>query len=108
MGKVSQRGKLVRENFMRLHNEGFTILEIANKYGISRFVIYKYLDEIAEKNGVSRESLLQIPHKPHEISVPNGGKPYILDTTEVKNLCFNVKSKVETLLSNIEAAAKGE
>lgn len=65
-GKVSERVRLMKENFMQLHNQGYTIPEIAKKYNLGRATVYQHLQEIADANGVSRESLLQQVKKPYE------------------------------------------
>jgi len=44
-----------------------TISDIADGYGISKWTIYGFLDELAKKSGKSREQLLLVPHKPHLI-----------------------------------------
>ena len=49
------------ENFIRLHNEGYSIKEIAEISKVSVTTIYKNLDKIAEEAGVTRESLLKQP-----------------------------------------------
>lgn len=61
----SERVRLMKENFMELHNDGKTIQEIADHFHLTTATIYNYLQEIADANGVSRESLLQIVHKQH-------------------------------------------
>ena len=47
---------------MDLHNAGHSIPEIAKMTGVGFSTIYANLDEIAAKNGVTRESLLDTPH----------------------------------------------
>ncbi len=56
---MAEKGKVwVIENFMRLHEEGYCIREIAEMAGVTPPAIYAVLGKIAEKAGVSRESLL--------------------------------------------------
>ena len=65
MGKNERTLQMMR-NFMQLHAEGMGVPEIAAKYDLSRQTVYSCLDEIAENAGVTRESLLEVPHlKPH-------------------------------------------
>lgn len=54
-----ERTLQMMENFISLHNEGYSIKEIAEKHKLSPSVVYKNLDKIAEKAGVPREELLE-------------------------------------------------
>ncbi len=56
-----ERTLKMMENFMDLHNNGHSIGEIAKLYNLSVTTVYKSLDRIAKKNGVTRESLLEKP-----------------------------------------------
>lgn len=55
----------MKQEFMSLHDAGLGIPAIAKKFDLSVTTVRKHLGDIAETNGVSRESLLEIPHKPH-------------------------------------------
>ena len=66
--KRSERVKYLIDNFIKFHNEGMSIPEIAEKTAITTRTIYSYLQEIADQNGVTRESLLEKVHKPHEVT----------------------------------------
>jgi DNA-binding CsgD family transcriptional regulator len=72
------------DHFMVLHEEGHSIAEIAKICGVGKNTIYSSLDEIAEKNGVTRESLLEkvIPYK-----TPSGPREPVerIDTEELIN-----------------------
>lgn len=61
----SERTLKMKQNFIKLHGQGLEIKDIAETYDLSTKTIYNSLDEIATKAGVSRESLLQRPHKVH-------------------------------------------
>lgn len=43
------------ENFHTEWRNGYTLKEIAEKYGADRSSVYKRLEEIAKRNGVSRD-----------------------------------------------------
>lgn len=62
MAQNSSRTLKMMEDFMVLRNAGHSIPEIAKMNGVDFSVVYRKLDEIAEKNGVTRESLLETPH----------------------------------------------
>ncbi len=61
MGR-NERTLQMMKNFVKHHNEGMGIPEIAAKYDLSTQTAYSYLDEIAANAGVTRESLLEVPH----------------------------------------------
>lgn len=43
----------MKENFMRLHYEGFSIEEIAGRFGITPQTVYNNLQDIATENGIA-------------------------------------------------------
>ena len=57
--KQNERTRRMIKSFMRLHNQGLSIADIAAKYHLSTSTVYACLDEIAKKANVTRESLLQ-------------------------------------------------
>ena len=66
--KRSERVNYMISNFMDWHNAGMSIKEIAEKASVTTRTIYQRLQEIADLNGVSRESLLEVVHKPHVLT----------------------------------------
>lgn len=60
MAKESRRMQLMKENFMILHHKGMSIPKIAEKFDLSSSAVYRELQEIADKNGVDRNSLLTL------------------------------------------------
>lgn len=64
---TSERVLSMKRGFMQQHEDGKTISEIAEHFGVSIWSVYNNLQEIADANGVTRESLLVRVHKPHEI-----------------------------------------
>ena len=61
MARTNERTLKMMENFMELHEQGYSIADIAEKFNLSESTVYKKLEEIAEKNDVARESLLDKP-----------------------------------------------
>ena len=61
MQKPHERTLKMMENYVRLHEEGRSVSEIAKLYGLSASTVYGLLAEIANRAGVSRESLLEKP-----------------------------------------------
>ena len=58
----NERTLQMMKNFIKHHDEGMGIPEIATKYDLSSWTVYQCLAEIAADAGVSRESLLEVPH----------------------------------------------
>lgn len=56
--------------FMHYHNQGKTIREIAEIFGVTSRTVYANLNIIAQNNNIeSREELLQHPHKLHQKTI---------------------------------------
>ena len=66
MANKSIRMEELKKNFMKHHEEGKTIKEISELYNVSTRHIYNSLQDIADENNVSRESLLKNIHKKHQ------------------------------------------
>lgn len=64
-GYRTERVKRLVDNFHQDFTDGLTISEIEEKYKVSKGYAYGLLDEIAEKNGVSKETYYQVEHGPH-------------------------------------------
>ena len=71
MGKeISERVRLMKQNFMIHHEKGKNIYEIAKIYGLSHSTVYNNLQSIADENNVTRASLLErlsSKHSKHRI-----------------------------------------
>ena len=61
MTKPNERTLKMMENFMDLHDAGYSVGEIAKKFDLSDSTVYGKLSEIAARAGVTRESLLDKP-----------------------------------------------
>lgn len=59
MRGISERVRRMKDGFMEQHNNGKSVSEIAEHFDVSTWSIYNNLQEIADKNGVERESLLK-------------------------------------------------
>ena len=61
MSNRTQRVENLIENFMYYHKQGISIPEIAKIFEVDFSTVYNHLQEIADANGVTRESLLTKP-----------------------------------------------
>lgn len=110
--KIDERTLKMIENYERLWRMGYTPTRIAKEYDLSRRTVYNYLPMIAEKIGVPREALLEVPHSEH-ISYERKYEPVeLIDLTDFREH-FNLMEKAYTVLDadmekNINAAALEE
>lgn len=64
-GHRSERVKRLIDDFHHDFMNGLSIAEIEEKHDVSKGYAYGLLDEIAAKNGVSKETYYQMEHGPH-------------------------------------------
>lgn len=88
---------------MRLHDEGYSIPEIAEKSNISYAHAYTLLQEIADEHGVKRSDLLKIPNRKRQqdrnftkISIQS------VDSNELKKEFEETIIKIDSILDDIE------
>ena len=53
-----ERTLKMKQEYKKLHDAGMSVRDIAKKFNLHWRTVYKYLDEIAEQEGVPREDLL--------------------------------------------------
>lgn len=85
--KTSKRVEFLLEHFMELHENGLSIPDIAKKCEIEPRTVYAKLQQIADVNNVSRESLLSrvhtVKHTPKKVSKKK--KPRLNATAVIHN-----------------------
>ncbi|MGN1311186.1 MAG: helix-turn-helix domain-containing protein [Clostridia bacterium] len=94
--KRNERTIQMMENFMGLHEQGLSIPEIAKRYSLSNDTVYRNLKEIADKNGVPREELLQV------VKTPISQSFWERDRTQAKVSFETLKSGFKTLDETID------
>lgn len=104
----SEGAELYVKNFMYWHNQGLLIPEIAEKYGIGHNTAYLYLQEIADLNGVSRDSLLERVYKSRtEVQSHNTrSKVNPVDPDGMLRCIEALKSLIDSLEKSINNATK--
>lgn len=95
--KTSERIIQMKQQFMTFHNKGWTITEIAEHFHVTTRSIYYNLQEIADSNHVSRQSLLATPHKKHETRIPKALK--LREEVDPKKLTENFENMIENAKS---------
>lgn len=62
--KQSERSLQFKKNYQEMREDGKTVQEIADFYGLSRSQAYRLIRQLAEELGVTYDSLLSQPHHP--------------------------------------------
>lgn len=97
MTRETERMHLVKENFMMLHQQGFSVPEIATMFRVHRTTVYGALQEIANVNGVRRDSLLKIIKTAPEKSDTNSTKLHQIEKVDEKKLLDVISSTIKDL-----------
>ena len=108
MAKESERMRLMKENFMELHYQGFTVPEIAVKFNLGKATVYHALQEIANANGVSRESLLKIVRTPTERAYKEEAKKVKVNVEELKKGFKEAGNSLNFLIGIIDETLREE
>ena len=108
MARESERMRLMKENFMKLHKQGFTIPEIVAEFNLGKATVYHTLQEIADANGVSRESLLKVVRTPSERAYKEEAKKVKVNVTELKNGFKEAGNMLDSLIGIIDETLREE
>ena len=100
---TTERVKFYKNNFMRFHEEGYSIPEIAGKCNISCGHAYALLQEIADANEVTREELLKIKDrkKPQFLKSSKIATQFV-DSAELASEFDNTLKSVDNILEDID------
>lgn len=107
--KPTERVVRMKQNFMRLHDEGKTIPEIAKIYQLDLSTVYKYLQEIADENGTTREELLSKVYVRTSSSSKDYSKPKTPNTIDFNKLSESfdsVLAELNNLITDIDCISK--
>lgn len=105
---LSERVKIMKEGFMTLHDSGKTISEIANHFEVSTWSVYKNLQDIADANGVTRESLLERVHNSHEVTTRTLRHQEKVTPIELNESFSKMLHEVDQLIENIDEILEEE
>lgn len=108
MAKESERSKQMRENFMELHEQGFSIPEIATKFNLEPSTLYHGLQKIADENNVERASLLQRVRTPSERAYKEEVKKIKVNVEDLKKHFSETKKSILTTITAIEKILEEE
>lgn len=62
--KQGEHSLQFKKNYQEMREDGKTVQEIADFYGLSRSQAYRLIRQLAEELGVTYDSLLSQPHRP--------------------------------------------
>ena len=109
MKNEHERTFRMKEAYKKLHDEGYSPQEIADKFHLSVSTVYNTLQEIAEAEGVTRDSLLVSPrntpaaHDRKFVPVePLNIEELVVDTAQVIEKSEKVSATIEKYLTDQE------
>jgi predicted DNA-binding protein YlxM (UPF0122 family) len=106
-GVVDERTLKMMENYIADRESGLSISQIADKYNLDKRTVHAHLEDIAKIQGVSRESLLDVPHRPHIMSGYNINRPAPkLDTEEFLSQVKTVRDELDKLQTVVRSSLK--
>lgn len=101
MAHRTQRVEKLMKEFMQYHNNGYSILEIAEIFHVTFATVYNRLQEIADLNGVSRESLLErdssVHSTPHQLFLKEK-----VDAQALLNGFNDVENNINKIIAEID------
>ena len=106
--RTSERVQVMKEGFLEKREAGWTIVKIAEFFQLSTGSVYNSLQEIADANGVTRDSLLYVVHKPHG---PISGSSRILERVDpeaLKGDFETLKETTKTIIDKIDLVLQEE
>lgn len=107
--RLSERVIQMKQNFMALHYQGFSIPDIAKKFNIHRGTIYYHLQDIAEANGTTREDLLKVVKtssqtylRREEAAFKVDAEKLLKDLENAKNSISEAQQKIKQIIASFE------
>ena len=98
---VNERSLKMMENFMSHHEAGLTIKEIAELYDLNVGTVYAHLGEIADREGVTRASLLKVVHAPHIFVMSPDRSVEKIDTEKFDKRVATVRAEIGEIQQHI-------
>lgn len=100
MSRTTQRVENLKKDFMKFHNKGYSIYEIAEVFQVDFSTVYRHLQEIADAHGVTRESLLERVSTPHTSRL--SFQKDKTDVRELKDGFSNIERDIDEVISTID------
>ena len=107
--RLSERVLQMKQNFIELHYQGFSIPDIAKKFHVDNSTIYYHLQDIAEANGMTREDLLKVVKTSSRTYIRKEENSFKVDSAELmQNLAnakisiSNSKQKIDEIITNFK------
>lgn len=108
MAKESERMRRLKAQFMELHEQGFSISEIAKNFNLSARAVYGVLQKIADANGVTRASLLQVVRTPTERAYQKEVQKVNVDVRKIEKQFKEARNTIEQLINTINTTLEEE
>lgn len=112
--RENERTLKMKQEFVSRRDEGQSINQIADRFGLSPSTVYKKIDQIAQDSGRTRESLLERVHRPHlthdRLYEPLQGVDvgeYRRKIGELKTSCNELRELMDSYIAREEAIQNG-
>lgn len=102
MNNVSESVKTMKTRFMQLHQDGYSIPKIADESRLSSSTVYRYLQDIADENHVTREELLSVSHNGYNRTAAQKESRVKLDISELEEGFAKVEEEINGLIEKID------
>ena len=106
-GRTQRVSNLINGGYIELWKKGYTPKQIADKFNVSYQTVYRSLQEIADKNGLTREELLVEPNHSGPIATRN--YPLVREKIRAENLKNEInsaKKSIEKIIDQINVTLK--
>ena len=98
--QATQRVKKLHKEFMHYHNQGYSVMEIAKIFDVDFSTVYKHLQQIADENGVTRESLLSNPVGSYPSRATSSSEK--VDFEKLRTDFDNAEKSIDEILNTIK------
>lgn len=104
--QLSERVLQMKQNFMSLHLQGYSIPAIAERFQIDKSTVYFHLQDIADENHTSRQSLLKIVRTDSKSYLRQEETAFRVDSDELMQEFARAKNSISTLMEKIGETIK--
>lgn len=99
---TTQRVQYLLDHYMEYHLQGYSNKEIAQKCNVSITTLYNNLGKIAQKHGVTRDSLLE-RHLPSREDTTSSYHKDKVNREELMSKIKETKDRIELLMARINS-----
>lgn len=99
--QLSERVLQMKQNFMSLHLLGYSIPAISEIYQVDKSTVYFHLQDIADENHTSRQSLLKIVRTNSKSYLRQEETAFRVDSDKLMQEFARAKNSISTLMEKV-------